>query len=171
MADSFRVFGIGFPRTGMDNLVAALLRLGRRHVVYDLGSPDARKQAEVGDFQWLEGKADLVGGISWYYEAIDSRVAEAKFVLTVRPTPAWLTSIHWIMREEMADPKLLQALLLGRDFDADWSRRIYERHQVCVRRHFEGRPEKLLVLDVEKDGLDKLAEFLRIEAAARSFSK
>lgn len=168
-ARPFRVFGIGLSKTGTQSLAKALTLLGLRCKHY----PDPALMLRGRYDEALDGfaaAADLP--VSAFFRELDSAYPESKFILTIRPEAAWLPSIRahteHILRNsphelEPGNPKgEVRRLCLGTPgWDRDSILASYRRHEHEVRRHFEVRPDDLLVIDVTSgDPWDPLCAFL-----------
>jgi sulfotransferase family protein len=158
-----KVFGIGFHKTGTKSLAAALELLG-----YSVTGPNGVKDPDIGRTvhdmaRDLVPKFDAFQDNPWplLYRELDERYAGSRFVLTIRPTEAWIRSVasffgtdstpmrEWIYG--VGSPKGNEDVFVER----------YERHNRDVLEHFRNRPEDLLVLRItEGEGWEKLCPFL-----------
>jgi hypothetical protein len=117
-------------------------------------------------------------------EQLDRLHPDAKFVLTTRDEASWLRACRkqWHERPpRRADARterierelrawLSRAVYGGEDFDAGRFARVRREHHDRVRRHFAGRPESLLVLDiVGGEGWERLAPFLGHDVPTQPF--
>jgi hypothetical protein len=167
-----KVFGIGFHKTGTKSLAAALQILGYRVTGPDgVRDPDIRHTAYDMAFR-LVPRFDAFQDNPWpiLYRELDERYPGSKFVLTVRPTEAWIKSVvsffgtdttpmrEWIYG--VGSPKGSEKIYLER----------YDRHNREVLQHFQGRAEDLLVLKVtEGEGWESLCPFLGVEVPSVPF--
>lgn len=161
-----KVFGIGFHKTGTSSLARALTLLGY-NVTGMFGVHNRNLEAEV------ESKAlSLVDSYNAFqdnpwpilYKALDSNVPNSKFILTIRPTEQWLTSVvrHFggkstAMREwiyGVGDPVGNEDIYVTR----------YERHNAEVIDYFNDRADQLLIMNLSNgDGWEELCPFLSID--------
>ena len=167
-----KVFGVGFHKTGTKSLAQALSLLGYR-VTGPNGVTNPRIATEA-----LEGACRLVEQFDAFqdnpwpvlYLELDRRYPGSKFILTVRPSDEWIGSVvaHFggmttPMREWIygaGDPRGNETLYVER----------YERHNADVLRHFQNRPNDLLVLRITAgDGWGALCPFLDVEVPLVGF--
>jgi hypothetical protein len=171
-----KVFCIGFQKTGTTSLYAALTMLGyRTAAVVGRGWSAARLRQEGAKLCIdVARRFDAAEDMPWpiFFRELDAAFPGAKFILTLRDGLDWFSSIesHFGTR-----PNAMQAFVYGDDAAAPAGNRerylsVYEAHNAAVLRHFAGRPNDLLVMDVTKgDGWDKLAPFLDLAAPGRPF--
>lgn len=163
--ESYPVFGLGLSRTGTRSLTAALHVLGVDTVHYPIDDDSLRAMVDgTLDFQLMQS-FDGITDITTipYYQDLEQRYPDAKFVLTVRAEETWLKSCanHWRGRDpwpEITSPghdthmkvrRFLRAAVYGTyRFEPERFRRVYRRHVEDVRRYFADKPGKLLELDV-----------------------
>lgn len=182
-----KVFGLGLSRTGTRSLTAALHVLGFDTVHYptDRATLDTliRGDARFPLLEHYDGITDITTVPS--FEELDRQSPGAKFVLTVRDEESWLQSCrnHWAGRPAHEDGDgeehrvhmevrrfLRAAVYASYDFDEERMRRAYRRHVDRVKRHFAGRPDDLLVLDiVGGQGWEELASFLGVDVPEQPF--
>lgn len=181
------VFGLGLSRTGTRSLTEGLHALGFDTVHYpvDGGTLGALVRGDL-QFPALDhymGLTDIT--VCRYYEAMDRRFPDSKFVLTVRDEETWLASCrrHWYKSEGIGrahSPEarvyreirafLRNSVYGAQEFDSDRFRCTYRRHIDNVRRYFSGRGDKLLVLDITSGhGFLQLAPFLGSQAPNMPF--
>lgn len=177
-AKAHHVFGLGLSRTGTRSLTEGLHVLGFDTVHYPV-DPGTLRALVRGDLQFpaldhYMGLTDIT--ICSYYEDMDRRFPDSKFVLTTRDEETWLASCrrHWDnsgISGRKHDPGkevyrqiqvFLRTTVYGtQEFDSDSFRRTYRRHAENVRRYFSGRRDKLLILDLSSgEGFTQLAPFL-----------
>jgi hypothetical protein len=158
-----KVFGIGFHKTATTSLGEALKYLGYRVTGPDgVNDPNIAVAAEELVYKLAE-HFDGFQDNPWpiFYRELDRVFPGSKFILTIRPTEAWIKSIlnhardidtpmrQWIYG--VGNPKGHEALYIGR----------YEHHNREVLQYFCNRPDDLLVLDITAgDGWEKLCPFL-----------
>ncbi len=159
------MFCVGWQKTGTKSLGRALQWLGFSVASF---------RAEL-TYRWHEGRYEkLVGAASrdnafedfpWAlaFRELDRAFPDAKFILTTRRTDAvWLDSYQ---RHVERIPRWVGHYLIYGSYDpvADAERHvsIYRQHNEDVRRHFSGRPGKLLEMRFEQqDGWAPLCSFL-----------
>lgn len=115
----------------------------------------------------LAGHYDAVEDMPWplIFRELDAAFPGSKFILTQRDTNKWYSSIasHF-----GANPYHIQQLTYGHDAPAPVGhearyRQVYEAHNRSVIRHFAGRSDDLLIMELEKgDGWPKLGAFLNV---------
>ncbi len=165
-----KIFGIGLSKTGTTSLYAALDRLGFRSGTFRHMRKLGLKDWMSGDFSAdhlteFDAMTDLPVG-TWYRE-LDERYPGSKFILTVRSTDPWLSSVERQFRANPdPEPGFIRDVRLAQygvsTFHAGRFRRILAEHEANVRAHFAGRPDDLLVLDLfSGDGWGQLCAFLR----------
>lgn len=179
-----KVFGIGLSRTGTRSLTAALRTLGFDIVHYPSDPATYRTLlAGTGRFPLLadhDGITDI--SVAPYYEELDLDWPGAKFILTVREEQDWLRSCatHWTRPVDSKTDRgegypdmqrFLRAAVYGcHEFNPERFARVHRRHVEQVLRHFAGRDDDLLVLDiVGGDGYERLAPFLGREVPDHPF--
>jgi sulfotransferase family protein len=111
-----------------------------------------------------------------YFAQFDRIYPDAKFILTTRPTESWLKSVETHFRlyvERRPDPFTdhVHACTYGAlHFSRDRFEYVKARHEEDVRRHFAGRPGKLLVFDVFRgDSWPELCSFLGLPVPAEPY--
>jgi hypothetical protein len=169
-----KVFGVGFHKTGTKSLGRALEILGYR-VCGPVGvhDPDIANKLPKLAFDYVP-QFDAFQDNPWavLYRALDLHFPESKFILTLRPVDAWISSVvryfgetdtpmrAWIYGEDCAHP-------LGHE--THYVQR-YEQHNQAVLAYFSHRPDDLLVLKLtEGEGWDRLCEFLGKSVPEGSF--
>ena len=175
--DEAKVFGLGLSRTGTRSLTAALHVLGIDTIHYPIDEDTFRAIASGSfDFSLLrsfDGITDIT--VSPYFEELEKKYPDAKFVLTVREEESWLRSCanHWRGREAFEPPasegrevhmrirRLLRAATYGiYDFEPTRFRAVQRRHVAAVRAYFADKPGKLLEMNiVEGAGWEPLCTF------------
>lgn len=158
-----KVFGIGFHKTGTTSLREALTTLGYSVAGPNgLEDPDIARNAHDLAFKLAE-RFDAFQDNPWplLYRELDERYPGSKFILTLRPSDAWIESQVRYFGEEASPmrewiygagcPKGNEAVYVAR----------YEQHNREALDYFSRRPEDVLVLTLsEGDGWDKLCAFL-----------
>lgn len=163
-----KVFGVGLSRTGTVSLTTALKRLGYKAKHY----PHLFQVIELA--RKLDALTDTP--VIVYMEALDRLFPDARFVLTVRDSDTWITSLrrHYTKKpvERIMAWKLWnrRAVYGMNGFDEDHFRSVQAEHEARVRALFEARPDKLLILDVcGGDGYEKLCPFLGLPVRVEQF--
>jgi hypothetical protein len=169
MKNGTKIFGIGLSRTGTVSLTKALIQLGinAKHYPRDATTQDELKRGKYALSILEEADALLDIPVAPYYAQFDEVYPDAKFILTTRPTDAWLASVenHYRMYvENMRDAfdDYVMACVYGTlHFTPDRFTYVKELHERNVRDHFSERPDKLLEFDVFRgDSWPELCHFL-----------
>lgn len=166
-----KVFGIGLSRTGTKSLHRAFALLGYRsdHFSTHLIEFDGRELSlRAEGLEAYDALTDITAAL--FFRELDALCPEAKFVLTVRDSPSWLSSCarHFPPLEPGKWPDGKRKVLALRrsvygveSFDAKRFQEAYERHTNAVLDHFAEQRERLLVLDIcSGQGWQPLCEFL-----------
>lgn len=160
-----KVFCIGFHKTGTTSLERALQRLGYR-VTGSFGTKDPAIATKVHELAYAKAEQyDAFQDNPWpiLYRELDARFPGSKFILTRRPSAAWIRSQvrdfartetpmrRWIYGPDAGCPEGNEPTYIAR----------YERHNREVLEYFKDRPQDLLVFDLPSgDGWEKLCAFL-----------
>lgn len=164
-----KVFCIGFQKTGTSSMREALVTLGYDVTgVFgrDIGLEQLRRDyVKIG--LEIAQRFDAVEDMPWplMFRELDATFPGSKFILTVRDTDRWYSSIAGHFG---ATPYHLQQLTYGDDAPAPVGhearyREVYEAHNAAVEAHFADRPQDLLVMCLEQgDGWNKLCPFLGV---------
>lgn len=151
------LFGIGAGKTASHSLAEALCLMGLQVVHVgnkcyhgDTFVRDVMLENKIHRRSPTDGLAGLDAIIDWpvheMFREIDKTVPEAKFILTYRPPDD--CALSWCRMIADQHTNVGPGWTKGYIEYADMVR----RHNDAVMRHFFGRPEKLLVLDVrDKD--------------------
>lgn len=131
---------------------------------------------------------DLPFSLPLFYEYLDSQFPDAKFILTVRDNAdVWYESLisfyKMFFAQNFSNPKKIDWIyegwifsyltkILGAPEDNPYSeehlKMAYEVHNRKTKIYFQGRPGKLLVLNLkEEKSLEKLEEFLSLKFKTR----
>lgn len=169
-----KVFCIGFHKTGTTTLEVALKKLGYR-VTGCFGTKDPDIANKVHEMAYgMVDRFDAFEDNPWpvLYRELDERFPRSKFILTRRPSDAWIRSQvkdfattetpmrRWIYGESAGCPEGNEDTYVAR----------YERHNREVLEYFRERPDDLLVMDIPADaGWDKLCAFLGHEVPSQPF--
>jgi hypothetical protein len=169
------IFGIGAGKTGSNSLAAALSQLGfvAKHVGdenYWGRSPylQVLRDNIKNGRSVCDGIEDVDALIDWpiwsQFRSLDEQIEEAKFILTYRPPDD--CALSWCRMIADQHTNIRPGWITSYTEYADEVR----RHNDLVMRHFLGRPEKLLVLDIRDDDETKwklLGKFLGVNAAGK----
>ncbi len=178
-----KVFGIGLSRTGTMSLSDALNRMGIRSVHFP---HDPATQREVREFiaggeqvpfatilAHVDAITDTPATLA--FKALDRAHPQSKFILTVREEEEWLESCRgfWhsvIQPQREAEPRpsvsvyagLVNRAIYGtEEFQPERFRLAKQEFEARVLRHFSGRADHLLVLDIcGGQGWEELNRFL-----------
>ena len=169
-----KVFCIGFHKTGTTSLELALKKLGYR-VTGSFGTKDPDIASKVHEMAYaMVEQFDAFEDNPWpiLYKELDQRFPGSKFVLTRRPTEAWIRSQvkdfaqtetpmrRWIYGDDAGCPEGNEETYVAR----------YQRHNREVLDYFADRPDDLLVIDLPNDdGWSRLCPFLGAEIPDESF--
>jgi hypothetical protein len=166
MNDNLLVFDVGFHKTGTSSLTVALKHLGYRVTGLKKERLPRVNQELVykAAFELVDGgKYDAFKDNPWpiIYRELDSRYPNSKFILTIRSTKAWLTSVvRHFGTEETAMRTWIYGVGFPKGNEEIYMAR-YEQHKREVMAYFQERPDDLLVLNfAEEDGWEKLCPFL-----------
>ena len=174
-----KIFGIGLSKTGTTSLASALEILGYKTRDYPgLTNYTPGDLASI-DPQVLEQHEALTDTpIPSFYRELDQSYPGAKFILTVRGMDGWLLSCKRQFTAKLAEKqndahnRLFVDLYGTAVYDEALFRRGYQRFVDGVMRHFKGRQQDLLVLDVAAgQGWDELCAFLGKPVPAAPFPK
>ena len=171
-----KIFAIGLSRTGTLSLTRALKLLGIKAKHYP-NDPVTRRELKGGTYRLTilnEYRALTDIPVAPYYPQLDEVYPGSKFILTTRPTDAWLESVerHYRnyvehQRDEFDD--FIAACVYG---TLHFSRRrfayVKDTHEAACRRYFEERGEQFLVLELGS-GWDALCPFLGCPVPATPF--
>lgn len=116
----------------------------------------------------LAGRFDAVEDMPWplLFRELDSAFPGSKFILTVRDTERWYTSIA---NHFGSNPNHVEQLTYGEDAPhpvghEERYKSVYEAHNEAVRTYFADRPGDLLEFWLERgDGWPELAGFLGVK--------
>ena len=156
-----KIFGLGLSRTGTTTLNRVLNDLGFNTIHY----PSSRKVL----FSTNNDGANDIPVIN-YFEELDQKFPNSKFILTTRNKEKWLKSIvHYLGRKK--DWKMSnwtienRTKVYGSPFpDYEQCSKVYDNHEEKIRNYFKERPQDFLVLDIcGGDNPKKLYEFLNVD--------
>jgi len=170
-----KVFCIGFQKTGTTSLGNALEMLGYRVTgPTGLTLPDIPNNIHNFIYEVVEsGEYDAFQDNPWpvLYKELDARYPGSKFILTLRDTPSWLSSIVRHFGRGRNSPMRIWIYGCG---CPEGNEEIYtdrfERHNREVLEYFQHRPNDLLVMNLsEGDGWDELCPFLGKRIPSKPF--
>lgn len=167
-----KVFGIGFHKTGTTSLAAALKVLG-----YRVTGPNWVERTDIGESvrhlaRELAQEYDAFQDNPWplLYREMDAAFPGSKFILTIRETEAWFSSVrrHFGVAETPMR-EWIYGFGSPTDHEAIYVER-YERHNREVVDYFRNRPGDLLVMDMTRGhGWQPLCEFLGVAIPREPF--
>lgn len=167
-----KIFCVGFHRTGTSSLRAALERLGYR-VCGSVGTEEPDIAARARDIAFgLLDRYDAFEDNPWpiLYRELDQRCPGSRFILTTRPSDAWLRSVTRFFGSKTTP---MREWIYGAGSPLGNGPRYverFERHNREVLEYFRDRPEDLLVLRItEGQGWRELCGFLGHEAPREPF--
>jgi hypothetical protein len=163
-----KIFGIGLSKTGTTSLAHALELLGYKTRDYPglvHYSPGDLTSIDAGLLDTHDALTDTP--IPSFYRELDARYPDAKFILTIRDAEGWLKSCKKQFTQKLADKqndahnRLFMDIYGCTMFDEQKFRAAYDRFINGVRDYFNGRPDKLLIMNVVAgDGWEMLCPFL-----------
>lgn len=163
-----KIFGIGLSKTGTTSLAHALELLGYKTRDYPglvHYSPGDLTSIDAGLLDTHDALTDTP--IPSFYRELDARYPDAKFILTVRDAEGWLKSCKKQFTQKLADKQndahnqLFMDIYGCTMFDEQKFRAAYDRFINGVQDYFNGRPGKLLIMNVVAgDGWETLCPFL-----------
>ncbi|MFW5760159.1 MAG: sulfotransferase family protein [Cyclobacteriaceae bacterium] len=169
MKEMAKVFVLGMGKTGTSSLDKALQLLGYKVAGYELAFNDALFKGEVDSMMNYLQNYDAAQDLPWavLYKELFQHYPDAKFILTVRDANAWIKSYitHY-------NNNSFRYYAKGQD---KWRRAIEDMNSYCygakipkeqpevfissfvkhndeVMKFFSDKPEKLLIMDLSKDG-------------------
>jgi hypothetical protein len=171
-----RIFGIGMHKTGTTSLHHAFEILGYESAHWKSAhwaKAIWREMNTSGSSRTLEKSYALCDlPIPLLYEQLDVAYPGSKFILTLRREDSWIETVrkHWdhkfnkFRKNWGNDPftDRIHSVLYGRpDFHAPTMLKRYRRHNREVLKYFKGRPDDLLVMDLDCGaGWPELCAFL-----------
>lgn len=162
-ANGPKVFGIGFQKTGTSSLDEAFRILGYRTDKGVFINAPAKRDSIFIDPPLTSAKVlervlpiaqekDAFSDNPWplLYRELDRLFPGSQFVLTVRDSQQWLTSLVRHYGDSESD--MLEWLYGCRSIPGEEARCLagYEAHNAAVRKHFASRPNALLEIDIER---------------------
>lgn len=180
-----KIFVIGSNKTGTTSLSKSLSILGFRVCPEYCYVPDSKilKNFQDGLYKELFDMVELYDAFEdrpWnhtdFYQILDKKYPNSKFILTIRDTDKWITSVKkWGNKIGLFNPefyKIVSETCYGVDsylenesiMKAKYNERNYE-----IINYFKEK-NNLLIIDVEKgDGWEKICPFLDCEIPVEPF--
>lgn len=165
-----KVFCVGLNKTATSSLGRALDIIGYR--VKGWERVKNINEAKVEAKKCLK-EYDALQDLPWpiIYKWLDKKYPKSKFILTVRNKQKWIKSICNFYNKKNE----LNNLVYGHgnpNGNEKKYMKVYSRHNSKVKKHFEGRKGKLLVMNIpEGDGWVKLCNFLDTRRPPFDFPK
>ncbi|KUF08984.1 sulfotransferase [Pseudoponticoccus marisrubri] len=154
----YKVFAIGFNKTGTTSLSTVFQKLG----FTPMDGPHWRKTSEWWIHYQFQAFSD---GPPEDFRHLDRSFPRSKFILNVRNLDEWIDSRIEHVRVRMKEPKYRAQMsggkLPGRKSIRNWVKRRQEHH-ADVLDYFAERPDDLLVLNyiTESNAPERVARFL-----------
>lgn len=172
MGEKNKVFVIGFQKTGTTSLENALERLSYR--VYG-GDKNLLKFEDRYDLlQYIEKTLtnwDAVQDMPWplCYRELMELYPNAKFILTLRKTEAWIDSVvrHWGSMRVPIHRKIY-GVPCAEGYENTYIK-IYERHNKEVLKFFQNKPNFLIMEQGTNFDYKTLCDFLKLETPTEEF--
>lgn len=155
----FKIFAIGFNKTGTTSLYTLFRQLG----FTAMDGPHWRKQEQWHVHYQFQAFSD---GPPEDFRVLDKTFPRSKFILNVRDLQEWLDSRIEHVRLRMRDPRYKARMSKGKlpdlDIICEWIRN-RQKHHLAVLSYFRHRPDDLLVLNfiADPDASRKVAAFLQ----------
>lgn len=172
-----KIFGIGLSKTATTSLARALRILSYPtsdfpsirylpHFLLWIKNKELKKYSAFTDISIIP-----------FYQKLDKKFPNSKFILTIRDRNDWLESCKNYPRFQLPLSRLpfkiikLRQRIYGTPlFDAEKFNIAYEKHRQQVLQYFKGREEDLLIMDIcNGDGWEKLCAFLGEDIPDTSF--
>jgi hypothetical protein len=172
-AGAYKVFCVGFHKTGTTSLARALTLMG-----YRVTGPNGVRDPEIGRRALpmaleLVQRFDAFQDNPWpiLFRELDQHFPGSKFILTLRKPEEWIQSLVRHFGEETTP---MREWIYGGHGSPVGNEGIYleryARHNADVLGHFRDRPADLLVMRItEGDGWDLLCPFLGKTVPDREF--
>ena len=167
-----KIFGIGFQKTGTSSLGIALDILGYNVCGYNpfrpyANSKDLSSEILLEKCYQLAENHDAFKDTPWpiFYQELDQKYPNSKFILVVRNTSSWIDST---VRDFGEYPNAIHQLIYGVSYpktnESVWIER-YEQHNQEVIDYFQNRSDDFLVLNLSQSELfwEKICTFLDLE--------
>lgn len=172
MGKKDKVFIIGFHKTGTTSLETALERLDYR--VYG-GDKNLLKLEDRNDLlQYIEKTLDnwdVVQDMPWplFYRELTELYPDAKFILTLRKTGAWIDSVvrHWGSMRVPLHRKIYGVPCA--EGHEDVYVKTYENHNKEVLKFFGNKSNFLVMVQGKNFDYKTLCDFLKVEIPTEEF--
>lgn len=145
-SNTYKIFGIGLPRSGTSSLNQALSILGYK----SLHHPTYYIMDKLNGSFSFEGDWDALTNFGeHFYPQLDELYPNSKFILTTRDKEKWLNSCRWKYQEPSNNlGNAIRISIFGCDrFHESTYSYIYDQHTRNVIEYFKNRPNDLLVVD------------------------
>lgn len=167
-----KVFLVGFNKCGTTSFHSLFQDSGYASVHWDGGLLAQRIQENYkagrallsgyeqftvfSDMEYLSSSIWIAAYLT-YYKMLDVQYPESRFILNTRNIEAWILSR---CRHGSLVARFQKLQLCSESEVLDGWRKTWHSHHHDVTQYFAGRPDKLLVFDIDSDSLDKLKAFL-----------
>lgn len=165
-----KVFCIGFQKTGTSSLSKALQGLGFSvgdavgvlNQTVDWQVADPRPEIMEKVLRVVEGVDAIQDSpCAFLFRELDATYPNAKFILTMRETEAWLASYRGFFPDQNNPLRRWMYGVARFSGNEARYRKVYEAQNAEIIAYFAGRADDLLVMDLSKgDGWLKLVTFL-----------
>lgn len=182
-----KIFGIGLSKTCTTSLTRALRILDYNTIHYPFFQLDHSSPRAPLIENKLIADAYTDIPIPLYYQELDKKFPNSKFILTLRNMEDWLTSCEryhiwpgdYMHNKALGRFRYIRSVLHLHHqifgsvcFDRKTFQRSHERHLQEVRDYFKDRPQDLLEIDIRKgEGWEKLCPFLNKETPREAFPR
>jgi hypothetical protein len=171
---SYKIFGIGLPRTGTTSLTKALTSKGFRckhfsvELIENINS-DIYSHYDV----FTDAPIPLI------FPSLIKKFPNARFIQTIRNKESWLESMQWMLidgRHLWNWSKEIDSyhnrLFGSKYFDKKLFSELWERHNQWIKNHFINNRSNLFTIDIsEKESMSKLELFLKLPLSGQPFPK
>ena len=167
-----KIFGIGLSRTGTTSLTYALKELG----FTSIHSPKFLEPFNIFYIFYklrnFKSATDIVVAVN--FKLLDKMYPKSKFILTIRNIETWLESckkfISTLSKKRKAG--LAQKIMYGcSDYNREKFRDAYYKHHKDIEEYLKNRPDDLLIMNIEREGYEKLCPFLGREVLDKKFPR
>lgn len=173
----YKVFGIGWAKTGTTTLGECLRILGYNHQSQDL---DLVFEYDKGNYEKIYeavSRYDSFEDWPWIliYEKLDRKFPGSKFILTERESSSVLKSYTNMINQRWQRGRILKVREIIYGFSSVIGNESvfmqkYLEHNKNVKKYFEDRPDDLLIINWSKgDGWGELCRFLDKKIPGNSF--
>ena len=175
-----KIFCIGFQKTGTSSLGRALDILGYNVCGYHpfkvyADAEDLTLEIILQECCELAESHDAFKDTPWpiFYQELDQKYPNSKFILVVRETSNWINSV---VKDFGQYPNAIHQLIYGVSYpktnESIWINR-YEQHNKEVIDYFKNRSDDFLLLhlDQSESFWEKLCNFLELEIPNQPWPK